>query len=76
MTDLEKAIYLSNNVGNVIHFYHRLNGDSTVKIISVNPGKMTFEYSVDDSDNPLTLTFGEVVEFDFRINGIPPPLSK
>ncbi len=52
MTDLQKAIYLGENVGEVIHFYHRLNGDSTVKIISVNPTKRTFEYTFEDCTPP------------------------
>ena len=73
MTDLQKAIYLGENVGEVIHFYHRLNGDSTVKIISVNPTKRTFEYTFEDCTPPsFTMSFDEVLEFGFRNNGVPP----
>ncbi len=78
MTDLEKAIYLGEHIGKVVHFYHRLNGDSTIKIISLNISKRMFEYTSGEFTPPLThtMSFDEVVEFDFRNKGIPPPLSK
>ena len=76
MTDLEKATYLGEHVGRFIHFYHILNGDSTAKIVSVNPVKRTFEYTAGDFYHTLTASFDDVVEFEFRSNGIPPPTSK
>ncbi len=74
MTDLDKATYLDEHIGQHIHFYHLLNGDSTAKIISVNPGKRTFEYLCGDPTNALTMSFDEIAEFEFRNKGIPPPM--
>lgn len=76
MTDLEKATYLGEHIGQHVHFYHRLNGDSTAKIISLSAIKRTFEYSIGDSTQTFTMSFGEVVEFGFRNNGIPPAIMK
>jgi len=74
MTDLDKAIFLAEHVGKVVHFYHRVNGDSTGKIIAVDTTKRTFEYTVADATQILTMSFSGVVEFDFRKNGIPPAI--
>ena len=76
MTDLEKATYLNKNIGCNVPFYHILNGDSIAKILSVSALRRTFEYIGSGSDNSLTMPFDDVIEFAFRSNGIPPPLSR